>query len=97
MPPAASSPVPIGAETTKAADGPAPAPDIGIDPGWDIHDGRQQPLSEVAPARRLSGSSGSFVRLIESDASDAIADHDNSDHEQSHNHDRHIVLHQPHP
>ena len=49
------------------------------------------------PPGGFRGSSGSFVRLIESDASDAIADHDNSDHEQSHNHDRHIVLHQPHP
>ena len=37
------------------------------------------------------------VRLGESEASDAIADHDNSDHEQKHNHDCHIVLHQPLP
>ena len=50
-----------------------------------------------APARRSSGSSRSFVRLVESEASDAIADHDNSDHEQKHDHDRHIVLHQPLP
>jgi hypothetical protein len=33
----------------------------------------------------------------ELEAGDAIADHDNSDYEQNHNHDRHIVLHQPLP
>ena len=31
----------------------------------------------------------------ESEAGDAVADHDNSDQEQNQNHDRHIVLHQP--
>jgi hypothetical protein len=39
-----------------------------------------------------------FVPLVESEeASDAIADHGSSDHEQNHDHDRHIVLHQPLP
>jgi hypothetical protein len=45
----------------------------------------------------LSELSGCFVRLVESEACDAIADHDNSDHEQNHDHDRHIILHQPLP
>jgi hypothetical protein len=49
------------------------------------------------PARRAFRLSGFFVRLGESEASDAIADHDNSDDDQKHNHDRHIVLHQPFP
>ena len=39
---------------------------------------------QEAAARRVSGSSRCFVRLVESEASDAIADHDNSDHEQNH-------------
>lgn len=47
--------------------------------------------------RRAFRLSGCFVGLTESEASDAIADHDNSDHEQKHNHDRHIVLNQPLP
>ncbi len=69
----------------------------------EIRNGLRQPLGsdshypQEAAARRASGSSRCFVRLVESEASDAIADHDNSDHEQNHDHDRHIVLHQPLP
>ena len=47
---------------------------------------------EEAPPQRAFGLLACFVRLGESEASDAIADHDNADHEQKHNHDRHIVL-----
>jgi hypothetical protein len=38
-----------------------------------------------------------FIHLVESEARDAIADHDNSDHEQNQPHDRRIVLYQPFP
>jgi hypothetical protein len=34
---------------------------------------------------------------VKSESRDAIADHDNPDHEQNHNHDRDIVHHQPLP
>jgi hypothetical protein len=52
---------------------------------------------EARPALRAFRVVCWSVRLGESEASDAIADHDNSDHEQKHNHDRHILLNQPLP
>jgi hypothetical protein len=89
---------PIVGETTKAAGGPAPAPDMVWIPAGTFVMASDSHYLREAPASRASWSSGCFVRLVESgEASDAIADHDNSDHEQNHGHDRHIVLHQPFP
>jgi hypothetical protein len=64
---------------------------------WDIRDGLREPQSSGGARPAGFRVVGLFVRLVESEASDAIADHDNSDHEQNHDHDRHIVLHQPLP
>ena len=47
--------------------------------------------AEIMPVRQRS-----YIP-VHSEARDAIADHDNSDHEQKETHDRHIVLHEPLP
>ena len=66
---------------------------------WGMFSARAAAVCDTTTCLTETGSwsSGCFVRLVESEASDAIADHDNSDHEQNHDHDCHIVLHQPLP